>query len=345
MYPTPLILDATSARTPGSWTLAVLPDTQFYSEDPDLSEIWSCMMDWLVAERSRRNIRMVLHVGDLVNANVPDQWEAAANCMRRLRGELPVMVTTGNHDLGREGVGSDRHTYLNDAISHRDLAPMTGAYREGRAQNSFTCFEANGEQFLVLSLEFGPRDSRVEWAGSVLADFPEHRVLVLTHEHIDQESSLNRTDGFSCHSLPEGENSPYRYNLRHCPGGVNCGTEMWQKLYRHYPNIEFVFNGHYKAVKEDESGNRERLDDITTGYRCDETLDGGSIHQLLFNAQWAPNGGDGWLRLLEFHPNRMTVSVKTVSPWFILQDRPGWRTGPAHSFTLKRSRHKEVQRL
>lgn len=343
MYPSDMILEEASPCLAGAWTLAVLPDTQFYAEDPELSPIWPCMMDWLVAERVKRNIRMVVHVGDLVNRNVPEQWEVAAACMRKLRGQLPVMVTTGNHDLGQEGVGTDRHTYLNDAISHRDLAPITGAYREGRAQNAFTCFEANGERFLVLTLEFGPRDNRLDWANAVLSRYSDHRVLIVTHEHIDQESSLHRTDGFSCHSLPENDNSPYTYNLRHCPGGVNCGAEVWQKLYRHYPNIEFVFNGHYKAVQENPAGERVRLDDIATGYRCDETMEGGITHQLLFNAQWAPNGGDGWLRLLEFHPNRMTVSVKTVSPWFISQERPGWRTGPSHRFTLKRSRHKELQ--
>jgi hypothetical protein len=85
------------------------------------------------------------------------------------------------------------------------------------------------------------------------------------------------------------------------------------------------------------------MDDIAAGYRCDAPRDGGMIHHLMFNAQWAPNGGDGWLRLLEFHPNQTTVTVKTVSPWYLSQGRPGWRVGAKHGFTLKRSRHKDLQ--
>ena len=343
MYPAPLELKDRSPCVPGAWTLAILPDTQFYTEDPELSVIWGTMMDWLVEVREKRRIRMVLHGGDLVNRNCSEQWEIAARMMRKLRGQIPAMVTTGNHDLGIRGVGSDRFTYLNDALSYRDLAPITGSYREGRVQNAFTCFEANEERFLVLSLEFGPRDNRLEWADSVLRRYPEHRVIVLTHECIDQVSSIGRPDGFSLHSTPGSENSPYQYRLQHCQGGVNCGREVWNKLLSRHPNIEFVFNGHYKAVTLDAHGKEQRLDDITTGYRCDAGQDGGLIHQLLFNAQWAPNGGDGWLRLLEFHPNHTTVSVKTVSPWFIMQGRPGWRVGPKHGFTLKRSRHKDLQ--
>ena len=41
----------------------------------------------------------------------------------------------------------------------------------------------------------------------------------------------------------------------------------------------------------------------------------------MFNAQaegggWHGNGGDGWLRILEFHPDGKTVTVHTFSPLF-----------------------------
>ncbi len=42
---------------------------------------------------------------------------------------------------------------------------------------------------------------------------------------------------------------------------------------------------------------------------------------MTFNAQalgggWHGNGGDGWLRILEFIPNERTVKVHTFSPFF-----------------------------
>jgi hypothetical protein len=44
---------------------------------------------------------------------------------------------------------------------------------------------------------------------------------------------------------------------------------------------------------------------------------------MTFNAQamgggWFGNGGDGWLRYLEFLPDGKTVKVKTFSPLFAI---------------------------
>ena len=55
---------------------------------------------------------------------------------------------------------------------------------------------------------------------------------------------------------------------------------------------------------------------------------------MMFNAQtadgqWHGNGGDCWLRLLEFLPDGKTISVRTFSPLFALspvtKDK-AWRT-------------------
>jgi len=339
----PLELEDTCPYTPGAWTLAVLPDTQFYADSRNRSKIWFTMMDWLISERERRNIRMMVHVGDLVNRNLHGQWEVAREAMKRIRGQVPAMVTTGNHDIGVKAVGSDRSTLLNEYISHRDLAPLYGGFVEGRAENNFTCFNAIGESFLVMTLEFGPRDAVVAWADDVLSRHPNHRVLLVTHEYIDHESGMRRPDGFSLHSTADTENSPYQYGISSLPGGVNTGRDLWEKLVKPHSNVEMVFNGHYKGVQQTENGDWERLDDIASGYRCDERPEGGRVHQLLFNAQWAPHGGNGWLRLLEFQPDGTTVRVHTVSPWLAKQGQAPWRTGPRHQFVLKRGRFRQKQ--
>ncbi len=319
----------------GAWSLAVLPDTQFYTEDEERLAIWQCMMDWLITHREERNIRMVLHEGDLVNHNRPEHWERAQRAMQRLRGHLPCMLTAGNHDFGAESVGSDRSTLLNEYIFPRDLAPLAGRFRDAGVENSYSLFEANEEDFLVLSLEFGPRDEVLSWANGVLLAHPHHRSMILTHECLLQESSVDRDDLFCLRSTPEDMNAPYHYGLAAAAGGVNCGEEVWDKLVRHHPQVEFIFNGHYRAV-ERVDGELQRVDDIATGYRCDELPGGGLVHQMLFNAQWAPMGGEGWLRMLEFHPDGKSVAVKTVSPWYVKQGKKAWRQGAEHAFTLKR---------
>jgi hypothetical protein len=59
------------------------------------------------------------------------------------------------------------------------------------------------------------------------------------------------------------------------------------------------------------------------GYRVDKNAGNKDVHQILFNAQWEGggpngNGGDGWIRIFEFLPDKKTVFVRTFSPLFAL---------------------------
>jgi hypothetical protein len=55
----------------------------------------------------------------------------------------------------------------------------------------------------------------------------------------------------------------------------------------------------------------------------DKNASGKSVAQMAFNTQaigggWHGSGGDGWLRLLEFMPDKKTVKARTFSPFFAL---------------------------
>ena len=93
-------------------------------------------------------------------------------------------------------------------------------------------------------------------------------------------------------------------------------------------NIEMVLCGHISGE----------------GYKCDENKVGKSVHQILFDAQSMGgghrygNGGDGWLRILEFFPDGKTVKVKTFSPLFGISPttRPyAWKKDARNEFTLE----------
>ena len=58
---------------------------------------------------------------------------------------------------------------------------------------------------------------------------------------------------------------------------------------------------------------------------------------MLFNAQWAPRGGHGWLRLLEFQPDGRTVRVRTFSPHLARTSEDpskAWRRTPDCEFSF-----------
>ena len=50
------------------------------------------------------------------------------------------------------------------------------------------------------------------------------------------------------------------------------------------------------------------------GIRQDTTINGNIVYTLLSDYQYYPNGGNGFLRIMEFSPMNNTIQVKTYSP-------------------------------
>jgi hypothetical protein len=100
----------------GSFTIAVIPDTQAYrgrdtKSDPTSDEdvrnpIFQTITDWIAKNREQQNIVFVSHVGDIVDKNVPEQWAVARQCMDRIHGVIPYGMTVGNHDMVSSGDSS-----------------------------------------------------------------------------------------------------------------------------------------------------------------------------------------------------------------------------------------------
>lgn len=76
-------------------------------------------------------------------------------------------------------------------------------------------------------------------------------------------------------------------------------TQLWELLISKHPNFIFTINGH---VLNDGLG---RLSSPVGAGR--------EVAQMLVNFQMKPNGGDGWLRLIEMHPDH-TMMIYDYSP-------------------------------
>ena len=63
--------------------------------------------------------------------------------------------------------------------------------------------------------------------------------------------------------------------------------------------MSLVFNGHFIG--------QSRITGIGN--------EGNLVHQMLSNYQDMPEGGQGYLRLVECDPSNRTISVKTYSPY------------------------------
>lgn len=296
-------------------TLVLLPDTQVYSERyPD---IFHAQTAWIAKHAD--SISFVLHQGDITNHNTAEQWEVAAAAMQRMDGRVPYVFCMGNHDIGSNGSADTRDTDLFNQwfpySRYQDNPEFGGAMEPGRMDNTYSVFQAGGLDWLVLSLEFGPRNKVLEWAGEVIASHPGHQVIINTHAYL-------YSDDTRMSAVRQHQWLPQYYGVGKATGedAVNDGEAMWEKLVSQYPKVRFVFSGHV-------------LND-GTGVLTSEGKHGNAVHQMLANYQTGVDGsefgGSGFLRIVTINLKRQEVSVKTYSPYLNT-----YKTAPDQQFTIQ----------
>lgn len=294
--------------------IAVLPDLQNYTGSGGRHfSVLTETIQWLLSSAKTLNIELVLQVGDLSDANKPDEWERAREAFSILDGHLPYVLTVGNHDLGIGKIGGSRDTYFNDyfKIEQNSLneAAQLGAWQPGKLENSAARHCLAGEDWLILALEFGPRAEVLMWAENILSQYSHLPTIIVTHEFIDQLSLLQH--GEALRSGTETYNSPYCYPLAHLPGGVACGEEIWERLVLPHAQVRTVVNGHYRPFGYDDFTRKIiPIDGLAEAHRSDSRPDGSCVDQYLFNAQWEIRGGNGWMLFLEMYPDRELIARK-----------------------------------
>ena len=260
-----------------SFSIVLLPDTQNYSEK--YPETYIAQALWIRKQAKQDNIKFAIHLGDIVQTSTKQpEWENADRAMRLLDGVVPYSVAPGNHDM----VVKTRDSSLyNKYYSPERFAGRKwyGGHMGDNNDNNYCFFEASGMKFMILNLEFAPRDETLQWAAGITQRYPEHRVIVATH----------------CYMRPKARDTgcATSYNI-----AGNSGEQMWQKFIRKQPNIFLVVSGHVLGV-----GLQTSINDA-----------GGKVLEMLTDYQGLPNGGDGWLRSLTFVPSENKIHVRTYSP-------------------------------
>jgi hypothetical protein len=271
---------------PPYYTIAVLPDTQRYSQDYPC--IFKAQIEWIAENSDDEEIELVVHVGDVVNEAVDAQFERADGILQALeKAELPYLVAIGNHDYDRV---SERGATTFDRYFPRprftESSWWGGAY-DDTSHNVFGYFDVGEEKYLIFVLELFPRDEVIEWATEVLCSHTDHPAVIVTHAYlyrdgtpIDMDDQWDRT----------------HYGL---PG--NNGDELREKLIVRNSNVLVVLCGHVPS-----EGN--------SVWTTTRHTDGSPVHQVLSNYQSHEKGGQGYLRLMRFFPSSDVITVETYSP-------------------------------
>jgi hypothetical protein len=279
---------------PGSWCLALLPDTQHYSER--FPGLFLLQTRWIAKNKDRYDIRYVLGLGDITNHNTKREWRHAREAISELDGHVPYALAAGNHDYleqGKKGLGKSRMSNYFPPSKFEKWPTFGGVMKPGDIANSYHLFSAGKTDWIIIVLEWAPRNASVAWANDVLAKHPKRKAILVTHAYLYSDST--RYD-----FAKKGKSQKWSPH-NHWAGDSNDGEELWQKLVRKN-NFVLTLNGHVL--------------NHGLGFLASKNDRGNAVHQMLVNYQMRELGGEAYLRILEFLPDGKTVYVKSYSPLY-----------------------------
>jgi len=247
-------------------------------------------MKWLAKSKDSYNIPIVLHVGDVVDMNNDGQYEIASNGFKLLDDAgIPYAITLGNHDTGAVGEFDRRpapgdgeiNMRITDKFNkyfpvHRFTA-QKARYEKDKSDNACYEFKAGGLNWLILTLEYLPRQEALSWACRIVSEHPSYNVIVLTHSYLRSDGEIEQKGGY---------------------GGVSPQM-VYEQLVKKYKNIRIVLCGH--------TGSSVWRDDIGSN--------GNHIYQILQDYQGEDYGG-GYIRLVEIDVHKKTIAAKMYSPYY-----------------------------
>jgi hypothetical protein len=272
--------------------IAVLPDTQNYAKWKE--SVVTSQTDWILENAASSNIVFVGHVGDIVNDYDSDtnQWAFMQSEYNRLASNgIPFALTPGNHDY-------EQHTRNSEMMnSYFPLSTFTGMQTYGgsydsQCDNTYHLVNINGLDWLVVAMEFGPRDAVIEWANDVVSTYSNYPALLITHAYLNKNGDhFVSTDNHS---------ASYGYGLE---ADVNDGIDIWNNLVYSNANLRLVVCGHDGATN------------VGARVKYDTNIEDKSVCQLLSNYQYYQNPNySGYMLLLDFLSDG-TASFYTYSPY------------------------------
>ncbi len=320
---------ARTAPATTSFTLAVLPDTQFYSRYATDAEHdsfqrqygstpFNAQTQFIVNNAKKYNIPFVLHLGDLVDQSTkPQQWSIADSAMKILENaKIPYSVCAGNHDVlsAYEYVGSWSQSSGTDVYRNNWQEPYIQWFPASRAAKQSTFigrdgsgwheahkFTIYGVTFMVLSLSWRASNHAIAWANSMIAANPTLPVILVSHQLLAIDN-----DGFSPLEQPYGQ-------------------FLWNNLIANNDQIFMTLNGHMHG-----GAHLQKINNF-----------GNPVEEMVVDYQMAYQGGNALMRLYEFDFTNNKIDVVSFSPWVpqkptgtLNQFDEAWLTTSNHQFTL-----------
>ncbi|MCZ0962525.1 hypothetical protein [Paracoccus benzoatiresistens] len=267
------------------------------------------MIQHIADHKDALGIAHVLQVGDVTDNNFDSQWQIATDAWSHMDGVIGYTLAVGNHDMGDDGHAQDFSSKIDDYFTPEQLGTdgTYDGYDQPSLRNTYNTFiSPDGQDWLILSLEFGAPDDVLRCAGEVIEGHLDHRVILNTHARNGGDKRVDPTT-----EDLTGENGAWSYGIRDDARNVNDGEDMYRELASKYPNISFTFGGH------------NFLDGAETV--VSQTAGGNNLHQVFVNYQNGISGeitgagdpslgdraGNGAFRIIVIDPDNDHITTHT----------------------------------
>lgn len=264
-----------------NFTIIALPDTQFYPAlvNGGTPEIFYAQTEWIITNRVPRNIVLVTHLGDCVNnGEIESQWWYATNAMYRLEDPARTFLEHGIP----YGICPGNHDLHWPQMDFRLYNKYFGVSHFSDKSYYAGHYGTNNDNHFSFVSASG-LDMIVlylEWNAGVKSNVMAWANSVL-------QTNLHRRAIVVTHSLLEGNAGEFNAQGQPIYDGLKANTNIFLMLCGHWPEAKW------------------RMD----------TFNGNTIRTFLSDYSNQTNGGNGYLRIMEFSPSNSTLRVQSYSPY------------------------------
>lgn len=294
------------------WSIVFIPDIQNLTTGA-YTDKWYAVADWIANNVDAENIQHVIGAGDSTWNNLDWQYDYAKTGFDKFTDKVSWSNMTGNHDYiwGTTVRDSDMYqSYFGEDYIQGTEAGSTyvGSYNDPNGvsgtENSYYRFSVNGVKWMILQLEYHPRMGVMDWAKSVLEQYPEDNVIVTTHGYLDGYGNYSKEYMDFVNANPEGDSSEYL---------GQSASPIWNTYLKDYSNVKLILCGH--------SGNG--TGSIAT--RTETNSNGDEVEALMINGQdmdmgdnatpgYYTNRAVGLLGILRFSADGTKAAVQYYAP-------------------------------
>ena len=311
----PVFYENRFPATDYAYSFAVIGDTQklVYNDAYNGTDYASYIYDWIVKNKTSKNIQFVMGMGDITDKDGKDQtvaknenddgidqtdveWNIAVAQYKKLYDAgIPYGIVMGNHDTV-----SQLDKYFSADPNFTDEGVDIGYYSGKSLGNYYVRFTVGDTKYMMVGLEYGPNDKVLSWAGDVIAANPEYRVIITTHAYMYHDGT----------TLDINESVPPRAPSATAEDKINKnnGDQIWTKLASQYENIIMVLSGH------DPFANIVKRQDVG--------IHGNTVTQFLIDFQSKDTGykyQTGMVAMFYFSADGKNIQVEYISTYKTLE--------------------------